>query len=181
MTKWHKFLLLDVDGVLNAICNDEHLPAEFTDWQTVKSSPESGGFTLRLSKQMGEELLSLGAQMRWLTTWTEKEDFANGDVGALLGFPHLEPITTVQAKGFLASWKVASFRNFWNNLPEHSLVAWVDDDMQDFLDELQPHVRVGNQLPFNNEWAKLLTVTPDTSTGISRAQIRELREFFETE
>src|SRR5437773_1634515 len=82
-------LLLDVDGVLNAVT--DHPGPHWDEWRTERvhesSNPLSRGFTIRWAPAACQVLTDLhddGVEVLWLTTW---ERSAIEMLGPALGLP----------------------------------------------------------------------------------------------
>jgi hypothetical protein len=159
-------LLLDVDGVLNPISFSS---TDSFDWKfeaPFRSSEESGGWTLNLSKEMGQAIQSLDCEIRWLTTWILDADFANAEIGSALGWERLALCPFVKHKSD-PWWKPRAVKD----LLQHPgpKVVWADDDINIFLqffedDELDPHNR-------------LLAICPDPTVGLTKDDIDTIKEF----
>ena len=170
-------LLLDVDCVL--------APSPFNrattrDWlwePPIVSDEISGGFTLHLSREMAAEVVGLGCDIRWLTTWAHD---ASRNIGAHFGWPEHPVAATPKSPGLdlpfsywkhIPLWKPrAAFDILANPGPP---VVWIDDDIGTFLD-LPYESRLGRELDPHD---RLLAIAPVYDTGITRAHIAEVREF----
>lgn len=116
-------LLLDVDGVLNAVTNGE-LGAFWTDWRV----DEINGFVINWSPTVTAFLRSLhdkGVEILWLTTWGQ---LANDHLCEVMGLPHFP----VAGEFFDFEYE----RGWWKlplaqELYERDLVpfVWIDDDL----------------------------------------------------
>ncbi|KAB8186939.1 hypothetical protein FH608_046475 [Nonomuraea phyllanthi] len=128
-------LLLDVDGVLNA------LQRPGPEWIATRAL----GFRLLLNPSHGPMLLKLaeetGAELTWATTW---EHDANREIGPKVGLPEMPVIELGSAHdvpGVL--WKTPAVAEYVKGRP----FVWFDDDLND-ADEayLKTHPGVGEFL-----------------------------------
>jgi hypothetical protein len=164
-------MLIDVDGVLNAVCN-QHYPEDWGDWK----SQIADGFPISYSPEMGRRLNALatteGVEPIWLTTWGEQ---ANEHIAPLFGWDHWR---VLPKEGLLkmkfSGWADYSDTGWWKfdrarDLYYRDVVpfVWVDDDFG----------------PFDAgaaDWAEsvgALTIRPNSYTGISEAQMDEIETF----
>lgn len=151
-------LLLDVDGVLNAVTDTD--PRTWSDWLVSRAN----GFPIRWSPAMIAALcrLSERVEMRWLTTWwdmTERLEF--------LGLPPMEVANTreeYQARGGpMHWWKLDVAKRVY---AEGRPVIWIDDD----LAHDQAALDWGRSLPKGT----LLGISPATFRGITPRTIKEI-------
>ena len=143
-------LLLDVDGVLNAL--GRPLPPEWDDWQTGRATASGRSYEIAWSPSVVRRLLEWHAggrvEVQWLTTWGHD---ANTSLRHLLDMPELVVAGTYgddavagepdAAAGALASvtpsardeltgrwWKFDVVRSVVRTSPGRRLV-WLDDDL----------------------------------------------------
>lgn len=133
-------LLLDVDGVLNPFPFDAR---RSSDWHFEEfiSTKASGGWTLHISKEMGDALWDLDCDIRWLTTW---EDHAHHNIGGpVFGWPTL-PVFFKDEGSFF--WKADRVKRLLQK--PGPPVIWVDDDLEEVAkciedwDEFDPYERL---------------------------------------
>jgi hypothetical protein len=81
-------VLLDVDGVLNAL--GRPLPPEWDDWKTGRATAAGGSYEIAWSPSVVRRLLEWHeagqAELQWLTTWGHD---ANRSLRQLLDMPEL--------------------------------------------------------------------------------------------
>ena len=142
-------VLLDVDGVLNAVDADPD-PRVWPDWQRGRAHAGGRAWPIAWSPSVVQAVLSWRevADVRWLTTWGS---LANGALRELLGLPEL-PVAGAPggaalgsasdgAQGSLAAvtaaapdeltgrwWKFDVVRELVHAEPDRPLV-WLDDDL----------------------------------------------------
>lgn len=153
-------VLLDVDGVLNAVARE--YPTTFPDWKVERAR----GFSIMYSLEMGNRVAALEADIHWLTTW---EELANKYIGPLFGWsdlPVVERADHDMRVGRYGWWKASAAQQLIEADPRP--FVWFDDDLdgiaaQDlgWLSAAPPH----------------LLVRPDWSTGITPAQLDEAERF----
>jgi hypothetical protein len=125
-------ILLDVDGVLNAVCTEPNTQ-HWDDWDSAVCN----GFTITYSATVGERLLRLaelpGVELLWLTTW---EHEANTWIGPLFGWPPFDVIERhdLSQTGWGRSvssgpwWKFVEAKKLWDADPVP--FVWIDDDLR---------------------------------------------------
>lgn len=157
----HKpILLLDVDGVLNAVTDTD--PKTWTDWQIDRAN----GFGIRWSPSMIAALtrISERVEMRWLTTWwdmTERLDF--------LGLPPMEVANTREEYLSRASWwKLPVAQRVY---AEGRPVIWIDDDLSYDKEALE----WGRSLPTGT----LLGISPTTFRGLEPTHIAVIEDWLD--
>ena len=156
-------LLLDVDGVLNALCRD--LPA---GWRRGTFH----GYVLSWDPTVVERLRALHesgrVELQWLTTWTERADQLLAEP---MGLPR--GLRTHSREGVLPTgfggerrgvsgwWKLAAARAVAEAEPDRRIV-WIDDDLAD-------------QGADTTEWlaanGQVLVVAPELTTGRTHAEL----------
>ncbi len=118
MSNQRPVILLDVDGVLNAL---SHHPRGWDDWRQVNARHIS----IRYSPQMLARLQALDADIVWHTTW---RDAANEELAPVIGW---DPLPVVPCDGWLwmepGWWKAPSARAFIEADPRP--FVWIDDDL----------------------------------------------------
>lgn len=75
-------VLLDVDGVLNALPQQGHLPAVSEEWQIGHATADARSWPITFAPAAIKRIFSLhtrnAVELCWLTTWGEE---ANGGLG----------------------------------------------------------------------------------------------------
>ena len=143
--------------MLNA-CGGRH--PDWTDWAQATVD----GCRLTYSPAMGKAIAALDADVLWLTTWEER---ANG-VGALFDWP---PFPTAGRRDLVTEladplgwWKWNLARQLHDADPRR--FVWIDDDLA-----FEPKAI---------EWCHAaggLAISPDTTLGLSAAELDEARRF----
>jgi hypothetical protein len=156
-------LLLDVDGVLNAVRRD--LPE---GWRRgtfngyVLSWDPTVIARLRAWHESGR------VELQWLTTWTERADQLLAEPMGLPRGLKTHGREDVLPTGFLGQllgasgwWKLAAARAVAEAEPDRRIV-WIDDDLAD-------------QAADTSEWlaatSRVLVVAPDLMTGLTHAEL----------
>jgi hypothetical protein len=171
-------LLLDVDGVLNALGEHHELANTWPSWQNGFARSAMTSWPIQFSPDLIERLvrwhLTGIVEIQWLTTWGHN---ANGGLRQLLGFPALEVAGTYDDEGAAAEvgdslasstpsapdaltgawWKYDVVRRVMVEHP-HRLIVWVDDELH------------ATSSPFR-AWAAdqphLIAIGPHPMTGLS--------------
>ncbi len=174
-------LLLDVDGVLNAVtlAPDE---AVWPDWRTGTADANGRTWTIRWSPAVITRLTSWHDQglveLQWLTTWGHD---ANNGLRGLLGTPALTVAGTHDEQGSPSDlsaaslaqvtaaapdeltgrwWKLDVVRRVLAGEPDRPVI-WVDDELR------------GEGNPYA-DWARsvgIVTVGPQPDRGLDRADL----------
>ena len=96
-TPQRPLVLLDVDGVLNAMPGPGRLPATWDDWEIGFATADARSWPITFAPEAISRLASLHSghivELQWLTTWGEE---ANGGLRRLLGLPELAVAGTYQ-------------------------------------------------------------------------------------
>ena len=178
-------LLLDVDGVLNALAAD---PGLWPEWRIGSASADGRAWPIRWAPAVVDRLRGWHengrAELQWLTTWGH---WANLDLRALLDLPLLEVAGTYDEDLFAGStdhedvtahaavapaapdeltgrwWKHDVVRRLRDAHPERRLL-WVDDELHDR----------GNPFVAWAERHGVVAVGPDPMTGLSPADLDAL-------
>jgi len=150
-------ILLDVDGVLNALHPPFQAPDTWEDWQQA----EIEGFTITYSSEMGRRLKALEADIHWLTTW---EHMANKYICPLLGFPELPVLERGDLDAYHGWWKSSAAELFMlTNMGRPCI--WIDDDITEAMRD--------EEIEWCHSWeSAILTVSPDPRTGITPGQMK---------
>lgn len=161
-------ILLDVDGVLNAVCSGKTPDNEFGDFQEARVGL-FGGLIITYSPEMGRRLAALDADIHWLTTW---KTWANEHIAPLFAwapFPVVPDIDPMEKRGW---WKASGARAVLEADPRP--FVWIDDDLYYSVQD-DPSIM---------DWIDALKVprlllTPSTERGILPAQMEMVEEFVE--
>lgn len=153
-------LLLDIDGVLNAISPDppDTFPAD--QWQRFHATdPAGGSWRMQIATPVVNWLRKLHVdgvvEVRWHTTWQA----GALDIGDQVGLPTFRVADAPEN-----NWNPIEMRRQWWKFPAAARVVqeegrrliWVDDDIDDFL-----HPR--DQAVLNGRTA---LICPKTRTGL---------------
>jgi len=159
-------LLLDVDGVLNAVLFD--LPE---GWQRGIYN----GFVLSWDPTVTARLRDLHesgrVEIQWLTTWTENADkLLAGPMGLPRGLKTHSRDDVLptgfegELRGISGWWKLAAARAVAAAEPDRRIV-WIDDDLvapaEDVVEWLEAHAHV-------------LVVAPNLFTGLTHEQLDDI-------
>ena len=168
-------VLLDVDGVLNALAAG----GAWDDWQVGQAVAGGRTFRIQWSPSVVARVLrwTEGAEVQWLTTWGHD---ANSSLRHLLTMPELpvagtydgdvevgEPVPSPSeshsgvapaAPDALTGrwWKFDVVRRLVRSEPERPLV-WIDDDLLGAADMVQ----------WTSAHARSLLVVPDPTSGLT--------------
>ena len=159
-------LLLDVDGVLNAVRPD--LPE---GWQRGRFN----GYVLSWDPTVAARLRAMHetgrVEIQWLTTWTTKADQLLAEPMGLPRGLRVHDREGFESTGFAGRlraasgwWKLDAARELVSSEPGRRIV-WIDDDLADQADDLvewldaNPHV---------------LVVAPDLFTGLTHHHLDEI-------
>jgi hypothetical protein len=162
-------LLLDVDGVLNAVTRTPP-PDAWPEWQRGNAR----GFVITWSPEVPAfitELHKTGVEVLWLTTW---EDLANQYISPLLGLPEF-PLAGHRVNDYsdLAPWwKLPIAQALWE--ADHEPFIWIDDDIWYEIMSLRSETETWlKSLPPGSH----LTVSPQTNEGITPAHMVQIKSF----
>ncbi len=185
-------VLLDVDGVLNAVQAWGRSDA-WDDWRTGRATAEGRSFPITWSPTVVEAVRSWQAlaEVQWLTTWGHD---ANASLRHLLGLPELPvagtyddvdgPAGEADADGAAHAsvapaapdrltgrwWKLDVVRRIVRT-GEPRRIVWLDDDLAG-----QQDVRA-----WMREHTTSLLVAPDPRSGLTRAHLEAVEEFLRAE
>ena len=173
-------LLLDVDGVLNALGRDDVRARAWSDWRQGWARADGRRWPITWSPAVVTRLAAWhdegGLELQWLTTWGHD---ANVELRDLLGLPQLgvagtyrdedaDGAATAPADSHAAAapsapdplsgrwWKYDVVQRVLARQPDRQVV-WVDD-------ELQPWTAFRR---WADEQPRLHAVGPDPSTGLT--------------
>jgi hypothetical protein len=199
-------VLLDVDGVLNALPPPGR-PVPWGDWRTGYAQSSVGTFRISWSPTVVAAVRSWRelADVQWLTTWGHE---ANGSLRELLGLPELPvagshddppegPADAAQPQGAGADAGDASARLADGGAVAHAAVApaapdrltgrwWKFDVVRRLVraDPGRPLVWIDDDLAGQREvqeWmqrsATCLLVAPHLASGLTADHLREVEEF----
>lgn len=171
MTAPPPVLLLDVDGVLNAVRPD--LPE---GWQRGRFN----GYVLSWDPAVVARLRGLHesgrVELQWLTTWTELADRL---LAAPLGLPRglrthsreLLPTGYGGALGGVAGWwKLAAAQAVAEAEPGRRIV-WIDDDLADQADDTREWLAANGQV---------LVVAPHYVRGLTHGELDRIESWLGT-
>lgn len=105
--------------------------------------------------------------MCWLTSWSQS---ANAILCPFIDWPPKRVLVKRTVKRWRKLGAVEEFRIS----SSHRRVAWVDDDLDQYADEVG--ASVGRLIAAG----KLLTVCPTASTGLTEVEVQQIRAFFES-
>ena len=156
-------LLLDVDGVLNAVRRD--LPE---GWRRGTFN----GYVLSWDPTVVARLRELHecgrVELQWLTTWTSMADELLAEP---MGLPrglrtHSRPDVLPTGfggewRGIPGWWKLAAARAVAEAEPDRRIV-WIDDDLADQAEDTSEWLATNDQV---------LVVSPDFTTGLTHAEL----------
>jgi hypothetical protein len=167
-------LYLDVDGVLNAFGFELDL-ASFDDFElheVVVDTNDGFNLSLRLhlSRTMGEQIGSLGAEIVWATTWEHNADTM---IVPLCGLPRglavLERPPDAAPGG---GWKFDVVRQAVAD--DGRPFVWIDDDLDTFGDDRLTPRRWAADLP-----VQCLLIAPNPRAGLTHGQLEAVGEFID--
>ena len=175
-------VLLDVDGVLNAVGLRPD-PQVWPDWQRGEAAAAGRRWPLHWSPSVVAAVLRWRelADVQWLTTWGHD---ANGELAALLGLPQLpvagthdEPVVAPQAEALAEVTPAAPdplSGRWWKFDVVRALLerqvrplVWLDDDLS-----ADPEVRA-----WVRRRTRCLLVAPDPRTGLTAPQLDSVERF----
>lgn len=152
-------LFLDVDGVLNRY---GFRKADPSGWGDFIDHPNVNGYTLNLSKDMGEALNGLDVEIVWCTTW---ENEADTFVADLVGLPR-----GLRVMKLGRDWKLGAVIEEINDNPQDFI--WIDDtDIDRFFTDAHDCAKENG--------VRCLLIEPDPRIGITRDDIESIRNFLD--
>lgn len=160
-------LLLDVDGVLNAVDYPHPDFSVWPDYCVVDADALEHTWTIWYSPTVVRTLLewheSGRVEIQWLTTW---EDMANG-IGFKPELPELEVAgwrnEPVEGYGW---WKLAVVKRLRAEQP-HRQIIWIDDD-------LSYDTEANEWLDSATEAEDVWPVRPRTTTGLTPEHLEHI-------
>ena len=167
-------VLLDVDGVLNAICDPLSPPDTWSDYKSGAATAGHVTWPITFSPTVVRTLQDLHetrkVEIRWLTTWAHE---ANGPLRDLLGFPN--PFEVVGAPGYLKGrssswWKLPLAQKVYETTLRP--LVWIDDDL--------------SRVPEATYWVdtlnadRTLALSPQTHIGITPEDLECINDFVNT-
>lgn len=159
-------LLMDIDGVLNPAPFDMNLSTDWFFEPSFRSDKASGEFILNLSREMGKAIMSLNAEIFWLSTWIKDIDSANPNIGKHMGWPNLPILPTINRNLNGGSFKREAVKEFIKDPgPE---VFWIDDDAEFIWKKDRPDC-----IDLHN---RLNIVSPNSMVGLSWSEFFKIKE-----
>jgi hypothetical protein len=159
-------ILLDVDGVLNAMPpRGAPLPDTWQDWSVSRAE----GFQMHTSRAMARSIAELG-DVHWLTTWNE-DNLANVVISPLVGIGPF-PVAARPSDRLVFGdemWKPRTAEVFSK---QHERVVWIDDDAL----HLWAEWKGGAAFPSN-----MLVVGPNPDTGLTPDEIEQIKGWIANE
>lgn len=154
--------LLDVDGVLNAVCHPRRPPRTWRHWSTGTACAGGERFAITFAPELMAGIRKLQdpavVEVRWLTTWGND---ANGGLRKLLGLPAF-PVAG-EPEQASAWWKLpCAVRTAAEGRP----MIWTDDDL--------------GYSATASRWAAelgILAIAPDPGVGLTPADLERIRAF----
>lgn len=154
--------LLDVDGVLNAICHPDRPPKTWDRWQRGTAGAGGERFVITFAPDLMAAIRELHdsavVEIRWLTTWAYD---ANRGLRELLDLPEF-PVAGEPERAS-AWWKLPyAVRTVEEGRP----VIWTDDDL-DYSGAAR-------------DWAAdvgILAIAPHPAVGLTPADLNTIRAF----
>lgn len=162
-------LLLDVDGVLNPFAWRGPQEGTFTDFVPHVAR----GFRLLLSREMGQRLARLPAELCWATTWSDSID---EDVAPLAGLPlglRVAARMPLEPAEAATNWKLVQVRRLVER--EQRPFIWIDDDA---LDWPGPDGRTARRWADECALPHLL-LTPPPERGLTPADLDALESWLQ--
>lgn len=170
-------LLLDVDGVVNAVTNrafPASWPPDTWHHEPLLNKTEKRSYPMKWSSDVIDLLTELASKVdiRWHTTW--QEDAL--DVGELMGLPVFPvEITPVRGK---ETFSGDHFHDWWKThrvrylLDSGQTIIWVDDDINYYM--YRP-----SYMWFLQGCAagKILPVCPDSLLGLAPEDFQKINDF----
>lgn len=188
-------LLLDVDGVLNALADGGEHEDAWPEWRRGRAHADGTSWPILWAPAVVDRLRSwheVGlVEIQWLTTWGHD---ANDELRRLLGLPRLEVAGTynefdldgatadVDADAHAAVapsapdplsgywWKYDVVRRVLDQNPGRPVI-WVDDEL---------HHEPGAFRRWAEEHPDVLPVGPEPMRGLVRGDLDLIQEFFQT-
>ncbi|RZU32456.1 HAD domain-containing protein [Blastococcus saxobsidens] len=156
-------LLLDVDGVLNALCHE--LPE---GWRRGTFNGYVLSWDPTVVRRLREWHESGRVELQWLTTWTELADRLLAEPMGLPRGLRTHAREAVLPTGFggrlggvAGWWKLAAARAVAEVEPGRRIV-WIDDDLADQAEDTSEWLAANGQV---------LVVAPEVATGLTHAEL----------
>lgn len=165
-------ILLDVDGVVNALGREEDHAWPDAEINTAFPVFAGGdrGWPIYTSKRLGEALLALDVNIVWLTTW--KYD-ANVAISPLVGLPDDLHVGDYERRKFsegFQDWKMNFVYGFLGDFS--GPVVWIDDEAVPgyFKEELDSDPELAS---------RILIVEPDSYSGLAPYHVEFIADWLE--
>jgi len=154
--------LLDVDGVLNAVCHPAQPPKTWSRWESGSAYAGGERFVITFAPELMAGIRDLhdsaAVEVRWLTTWGHD---ANAGLRDLLGLP-VFPVAGEPQRAS-AWWKLpCALRAAAECRP----MIWTDDDLGYSATAQRWAAELG-----------ILAIAPDPSAGLTPADFECIRAF----
>lgn len=181
-------VLLDVDGVLNALPQEGHLPDAWEEWQIGDATADARSWPITFAPAAIKRIVSLhttnAVELRWLTTWGEE---ANGGLRRLLGLPKLAVAGTYQDECDVAAACAEAARALASTTPAgpNAGHGWWKHDVLTRLTAAEPErliVWIDDELHRPSRytaWAStagVLAIGPNPANGLAGADLLLLEE-----
>ena len=172
MTARPPVLLLDVDGVLNAVHPD--LPE---GWRRGIYNGYVLSWDPTVTARLREWHESGRVELQWLTTWTEKADELLAEP---MGLPRglrthsrddvLPTGYSGDRRGISGWWKLAAAQAVAEAEPDRRIV-WIDDDLAEQAEDTSEWLATNGQV---------LVVAPDLFEGLTHAELDRVEAWLDT-
>jgi hypothetical protein len=168
-------LLLDVDGVVNAVCNQEDYPVAWPteSWHFTRVAANGFAWPIHYSTEVVERLnaLSESVEIRWHTTW--QTDALQ--LGRQLGFnifpvqdaPQFQQNHASDVPIFYNWWKMYAALDVVNK--ERRPLIWCDDDL-----DIHNRIIVSQ---YASDPEMLCLVHPFTNIGLTKQHFDDINTF----
>lgn len=157
-------LLLDVDGVLNAVCGAQP-PDTWPHWKHGEAQGNNVWWPITWAPAVVSTLTELASdglvEIQWLTTWADQ---ANESLRELLGFP--EPFKVAGAPRYGGPWW--KFDVVGEMDLGHRKLIWCDDNLR---------WEAGATRWTKERVAPTLAISPDTKVGLTPQHLEGILEF----
>ena len=125
MNDQRPLVLLDVDGVLNALGSEGGLPTAWPQWRIGFATADGTSWPITYAPDLIQRLLTLvetyNVDLQWLTTWGSE---ANGGLRRLLGLPELAVAASLDDTAQGSSTVSTSLAGATPSAPSHTGQDW---------------------------------------------------------